>query len=355
MTTVVHDIAVIGAGISGLAAARKFQESGRDVIVLEKSRGVGGRVATRRMAVGEHEVPVDHGAQYFTARDRRFQDQVARWQEAGICFPWSEEFPNWSDGRLAEAPSLWKETRFACRKGMNALGKHLAEGLSILRTHRISSVEREGEGWLIHGHGTEDEVHPAIRAHTLFVSAPPPQALTLIGGELSAEQREMVSHIEMAPCIALMARYPEETPSPAWPGIRVADPASPLSWIAWDSSRRKTGSPGRFAVLHASREFSSRWLAADAEELRVAGAEMLAAAAGIGGAWMGAPEEFVVHRWRYAHAGGTGVPGGFIRRDGTPGLYLIGDAYNGGRLESAWLSGTFAAEDLLLRERKSKN
>ena len=82
-----------------------------------------------------------------------------------------------------------------------------------------------------------------------------------------------------------------------------------------------------------------------------AGKEMLAEAGRITGSWMEHPEEFIVHRWKYAHISGSSAPGGFLRAACDMPLYLIGDGFNGGRLEGAWLSGTFAAEDLLLKDR----
>lgn len=350
MTPLSHDVVIVGAGISGLAAAVRLRNAGRDVILLEKSRGLGGRAATRRIVSGEGEILVDHGTQYFTVRDRRFQDCVDRWQAEGICFPWCEEFPNWNDGKMTESGSLWKETRYACRKGMNSIGKHLAQGVGVLHGHQVASVERNAHGWLLRAEG---EGHCDVQARVLFVSVPPPQALALVGRELAAEQLELVENINMAPCIAVMAVYPEEIPAPPWKGIRVTAPHAVLSWIGWDSSRRKSGSPGRVAVLHGSGDYSRRWLNAGPEALRAAGAEMLAEAGRIGGAWMEHPREFIVHRWSYAQAAGSAVPGGFLRVSCDQPLYLIGDGYNGGRLESAWLSGTFAAEDLLLKDRSA--
>jgi predicted NAD/FAD-dependent oxidoreductase len=349
MTPLSHDVVIVGAGISGLAAAGRLREAGRDVLVLEKSRGLGGRAATRRIESEEGEISVDHGAQYFTVRDRRFQDCVDRWQTNGICFPWCEEFPNWNDGKMTESNPLWKETRYACRKGMSSIGKHLAEGIEVLRGHQVASVEKTADGWLLHAEG--EVHHPVVHARSLFISAPPPQALALVGKELSDEQLELVEHIEVSPCVAVMAVYGSEVPAPPWKGIRVAAPHAIISWIGWDSSRRKSGAPGRVAVLHGSGDYSRRWLEAGPEALRAAGAEMLAEAGRIGGAWMEHPREFIVHRWKYAHAAGSAVPGGFLRVTRNQPLYLIGDGYNGGRLESAWLSGTFAAEDLLVKDR----
>jgi len=81
MTTDSHvDAIVIGAGVSGLIAARTAQANGARVLVLDKGRGVGGRLATRRTDSGVF----DHGAQFFTARDPQFRLLVEAWRAAGI-------------------------------------------------------------------------------------------------------------------------------------------------------------------------------------------------------------------------------------------------------------------------------
>ena len=77
-------VAIVGAGVGGLAASRCLQDHGLDVTVFDKSRGVGGRLATRR----EEGVAFDHGAQYFTARDSRFTRYVRSWMQQGLVEPW---------------------------------------------------------------------------------------------------------------------------------------------------------------------------------------------------------------------------------------------------------------------------
>ena len=72
-----NDVIIVGAGIAGLAAAQQLTASGLKVCVLEKSRGVGGRLATRRITTLHGEVLVDHGAQYFTCRSLAFQEVLA--------------------------------------------------------------------------------------------------------------------------------------------------------------------------------------------------------------------------------------------------------------------------------------
>jgi len=356
MSARIHDEAVIGAGISGLAAAGRLREEGLQVVVLEKSRGVGGRAATRRVEVAPGvQVPVDHGAQFFTARDIRFKRQVERWQEEGICFPWSEGFWTWKEGRLHSTDPQWNDTRYACREGMSRLGKHLAEGMEVIREYQVDSVVREEGLWRLSATpATPSHSASPVTARALFLSAPPPQALKLAREYLSAEQRALVERISCEPCVAVIARYPEGTAAPVWQGLQVRDPESRLSWMAWDSSRRSAEcSSAGVAVLHGSAVFSRRWLDASNEELTVSGRELLDDAAMIGGSWMRSPLEFAVHRWRYAHSEGPNGPGGFLKAETASPLYLIGDGLNGGRVEGAWLSGIAAAEDFLVRQTAS--
>lgn len=384
----IHDVAVIGAGVSGLAAARRLMKEGRNVVVVEKSRGLGGRAATRRFSLGsDMEVPVDHGAQFFTARDIRFVEQVSRWQEEGICFPWCESFMTWKAGALHDSSPQWREPRYACREGMSQLGRSLAEGVEVIREYEVSSVS------LVHdlkdSEGTKDEQNkqgsqallepdalgsshgywqlqaapllkmPPVRARALIVSAPLPQAVGLVGGYLAEEQHELIGRIHYGACIAVMARYSDSTPTPPWRGIQVRDPEGKISWMAWDFSKRvkskranlETEPTAAIAVIQGAKGFSSRWLDASKEELRRAGEELLREASVIGGSWMGEPLEYIVHRWRYAHPEGPNLPEGFLRAASEEPLYVIGDGLNGGRIEGAWLSGVFAAEDLLLRGR----
>ncbi|MEL0004062.1 MAG: FAD-dependent oxidoreductase [Rhodospirillales bacterium] len=57
-------IVIIGAGITGLSCARTLANHGQASLILEKGRGVGGRVSTRRAQNG---MTFDHGAQYISA------------------------------------------------------------------------------------------------------------------------------------------------------------------------------------------------------------------------------------------------------------------------------------------------
>ncbi|MEH6365300.1 MAG: FAD-dependent oxidoreductase, partial [Pseudomonas marincola] len=78
-------IAIIGAGIAGLSAAQSLQSAGYAVQLFDKSRGSGGRMSSKRSDAGS----LDLGAQYFTARDRRFVEAVQQWQARGWVSEWT--------------------------------------------------------------------------------------------------------------------------------------------------------------------------------------------------------------------------------------------------------------------------
>ena len=64
-------VTVIGAGIAGCTAARELLKLNYNVLLVEKSSSIGGRLATRRL----NEFKADTGAQFITARSNAFKEQ----------------------------------------------------------------------------------------------------------------------------------------------------------------------------------------------------------------------------------------------------------------------------------------
>ena len=81
-------VAIIGAGIAGLACARRLHDAGIEATLFDKSRGLGGRLATRRADTGTPGVAFDHGATHFTARSEGFTRLLAAWEKAGLAARW---------------------------------------------------------------------------------------------------------------------------------------------------------------------------------------------------------------------------------------------------------------------------
>jgi predicted NAD/FAD-dependent oxidoreductase len=137
-------VAVIGAGISGLTCARTLADHSLPVTVFEKSRGVGGRMATRRSDNGP---AFDHGAQYFTVRDERFQSCVDSWQHAGLVLRWTGRIVSLHDQNTEQDKS--STSRFVACPGMNSICRHLAENLDVRTNTRVAPPTRCQGKWLV--------------------------------------------------------------------------------------------------------------------------------------------------------------------------------------------------------------
>ena len=354
------EVAIVGAGVAGLVAARTLTDHGFAVRVFEKSRGVGGRLASRRIDPGPCQTDsdwphpgaatigldsFDHGTQYFTARDPRFMRLVQSWQHDGIVEPWL--------GRIVEidaAGHIAGEKRGTVRyvgvPAMNSLAKHLANGLDVVTETRIGPLERTPEErWKVAdesgiGQGEFDVV---------IVNAPPPQAEAVIGQHSVLSER--VARIKFLPCWSVMLRARPER-SPDFDAAFVND--GPLSWIARNDRKPGRGSglerpdhaAGRSGmqdwVLHARPEWSETHLESAPEE---AATRLLAAFESAAGIRVGEPLHIVGHRWRFARPANP-LPEDCLW-DPTVGLGACGDWCGGPRLEGAFLSGAAIAGAVL--------
>ncbi|SNS17336.1 NAD(P)/FAD-dependent oxidoreductase [Tropicimonas sediminicola] len=306
------DIAIIGAGLAGLACARALTDAGAGVVVLEKSRGVGGRLATRRAEGG---LQFDHGAQFVTSRQPGFASIL---HETGCA----KRAAEWEDGSGAG--------HVVGVPGMNALAKHLASGLDIWTGVHARRVEPASVGWSIVTEMGE------WRCNKLVLTAPAPQAMALLGEDHPLA--EDLAAVRMAPCLALMAAFEPGAPRP-FPARR--DPQDALAWIARDGSKPGRGDAETW-VAHASPEWSAEHLERSFEDIA---ARMLPMLCERIGADPGTAIHAVAHRWRYALV--TTPLGRSFARDASATLYAGGDWCLGPRAEAAWESGTAIAEDIL--------
>lgn len=305
-------VAVVGAGLAGLTAARILEDQGHDVVVLEKARGPGGRMSTRRQDDGVF----DHGAQYFTARDPRFLRHVVAWRERGLVAEWN--------GRVLERG---EETRFVGVPGMSAICADIAGGLADCRYGwRVAGTEFEDGKWAVRSEDDEQ-----LTADALVMTAPPPQAAALLD---MPEARDALSGVAMLPCWAVMAVL-DQPLSTEWEAAFVNE--GPLSWVARNAS--KPGRPdGNHWVLHAAPD----WSAAHLEELPGTVIEaLLEAARELPGAGRFKAGSATAHRWMYSRAEQP-LDEQAIWYDSCR-LALAGDWCHGSRVEGAFLSGAAAA------------
>ena len=319
-------VLIIGAGMAGLTAARQLHEANLPVLVLDKGRGVGGRMATRRIGHGR----VDHGAQYFTVRDQQFAQCVSEWQEAGVVSQWGQGFAD-SKGTLPTGGHF----RYRGMDGMTSVPRHLAEGLDIRLQTRINVVSKEENRWSVHSQSGE-----TFRSEVLLLTSPVPQSLELLKAghvALPSDIRQDLEMIDYDPCLALLAVFAGASQIPAPGGLRFLE--GPIAWIA-DNHQKGISPDVHTVTIHASPDHSRRHWRTNAI---VVAQKILEAAA----PWLH-PEvlDWQIHRWRYSHPVTT-YPKQALFLSGPPPLVFAGDAFGGPRVEGAFISGYAAAKTLL--------
>ena len=322
------DVIVVGAGIAGLTAAKHLRAAGMHVIVLEKSRGLGGRAATRRW----DGMPVDHGAQFFTERSPEFSAQVQDWLDHGVCFQWARGLHRATE-QGPQSPDGDNFPRYACREGMTSLGRDLAgpDPSFVLRETKVTDIRRHTSSWEV-----RSEDGRTFQSRALLMTPPPPQSATLLA-QAAPSAAGMLQTMTMAPCLALAARYARQ--NFPWKGIQAAEHPV-VSWIGNDTSKRAERHPdATVVVIHASPQFSAEYFGG--EESAIA-AKLLQSASQIAKADLSAPSAFFLQRWRYALGSDRTGEAAHVFSDGAP-LVLAGDAIAGGKIEGAWLSGREAA------------
>jgi hypothetical protein len=313
------DILIVGAGMSGLAAAYKLTQSGREVLLLDKARGVGGRLGNRRF----DGAIFDHGAQFMTARDDLFKDLAAGWKDKGII-------KEWRDGEPVGA----SDPRFRGSPTMSAIAKELGQNLATRLKSPVASIEQIGEEWSV---TLQDGEH--IQAKAVLMTPPVPQSLAILdAGNISIPKatRQRLDQIRYEKCFAVMALLEEPSRIPH-PGYVKPEKGS-IAWIADNQTKGISELPA--VTIHATGEYSETNWERDRDEVA---RELINNAQ----EWLGSSVvKFQIHGWRYSKPATISANRcEIISQD--PLLLIAGDAFSSARVEGAALSGWAAADTLL--------
>jgi len=310
-------IAIIGAGIAGLACARQLQMAGVAVEVFDKARRVGGRLSSRRLALREGATLVDHGAQYFTARTPEFLECCTAALAAGAILPWPGRL---DDQRAAALAGSADDVRYLGNPDMNALPRWLAQDLRVHCEAEVCGLRRVPAGWTL-----DFRASPSVGGFdALVVALPAEQTAVLLAAAAPALAAEAAAACT-APCWAGLFAFGELARWPDWWGLRPPS-IQPLAWLARSRD-------GRGLIAHATPVWSRAHLESDPDAVMTALLEAIAALV----PGLGQPEIATVHRWRYAlveRAAGSAY--GF---DPALGVAVCGDWRLGPRVELAWTSG----------------
>jgi renalase len=314
------DVIIIGTGVSGLIAACEIQRAGRSVLMMDKGRGLGGRLASRRIGAATF----DHGAQFITTRDARFEAILKQAAEAGMTAEWCQGFSATADGH----------TRWRGQPAMTAFAKYLAQGLTIQMETQVVAVKP-----IDHGYSIETTSGDQYTALSVLLTPPVPQSLTLLAaGQITLDNimQSRLEAIQYERCIAVMAVL--DRPSSIPPPGAILPASGPITWIADNQLKGISSEPA--VTIHANHEFSlAHW-----DKDRMQSGQLLLDAAKH---WLGAEViSYQVHGWRYSKPMQVDADPCVLLRASPP-LVIAGDAFAGPRVEGAALSGFAAAETLL--------
>jgi predicted NAD/FAD-dependent oxidoreductase len=335
-------LAVIGAGLAGITCARTLLQAGHHVQLFEKSRGFGGRMASRNSTFGSF----DHGAQFFTVRDARFMNMLA--ELPGVCKAWNETVRTFdSQGHFSQLASSNKETHWMSIPRMNALPQQMAQplldlGLVNLQT-RVAQISQQGSnGWQLHLEGQNGTKYTKSGFDGVLLAMPAPQTQQLLesAGPVVALKSwvSLLGSVEMAPCWTLMVSFGRQFNSMRVPALNAARSSShSIAWLARESSKPERGQVERW-ILQASHAWSYNNFETDQLEVQK---RLLQAFFEVTGN-ISEPTHVDSHRWRWAQ---TVTPLGQSHLwQSELDIGVCGDWCLGHRLESAFISGLELAQ-----------
>ncbi len=321
-------IAIIGAGLAGLALARELRDFAA-VTVFEKSRGFGGRMATRYT----ERFQFDFGAQYFTVKEERFRRFLQPSIDDGTLQRWDAHFVEIRTGVVVDSRQWGTEPEhFVPVPKMTSLARRLAAGLDVRRGVRVDSLKRRGTAWQL----LDDNGAPLGEFDWVLSTAPAEQSAALLDGH--SPLAESIDELRMQACFSLMLGL-DGDPGLPWQAALVHD--SPVSWISLDSS--KPGRSGHASlVVHSANAWADEHIDDDPQDVQAA---LLAAACEASGLDLRRSAHMYMHCWRFANMPRHSGPEYLLDADAR--LAACGDWLIHGRVEAAFLSAAALAGRLL--------
>ena len=310
-------VVVVGAGIAGLMAAQSLSKSGHVVVVVDKGRSPGGRLATRRI----DDATLDHGAQFFTARDSVFESHVSEWIASGVVTEWCRGFD-------ITAQNNDGYPRYRGVRGMTDIAKHLAQGLDVrCNTLAFSIAPGATSKWQL-----KIDDGSVLDADAIIVTCPLPQAYALlVTADIELPESMLRTEYDRTICLLAVLNQSSAVANPG--GLQ--NPDETFSFIA--DNAIKGISSAVALTMHANPQFSlEHWDISTDDVQRL----LLERAS----PWIGDATVITsqIKKWRLATPL-TIWPERYWAKDM---IVLAGDAFGGPKIEGAALSGLSAANYL---------
>lgn len=330
-------IGIIGAGFPGLVAARELLTAGHEVTVIEKSRSMGGRLATWYMN-DDQNIPVDYGISHLAPKSDRFSDFVGELEEKGIVKSWAESFALCDGGQTHGVnPNEEYGTYYAAPGGMYEIAKYLNRWCDIKQNARAGGLTYFGDdrtkkrAWMINL--TDFSV---IEADAVIIAVPAIEAYGLLQTvQDETPVRKIIRYIDEVRywSTMVMGVSVAHEHEPDWRALRCNDES--IQWISNETSKRPESTDQTVLSIYSSHKFAREYKEADSDKAKEA---LSRKAAAILDDWVHESQWNPLHYWRSFRAYEP-MQNSFyeVEMDEAP-LALIGDYMGGTDIESAYLS-----------------
>jgi renalase len=328
-------VAIIGAGVAGLACARELAEHGHDLVVYEKSRGPGGRMPTR-WTERDATPPIgfDHGTQYFQASSPSFVDLVRKAEQAGAVAPWAGKVVDLGYNLIQ--PHASQTTRWVGTPGMASFGRFMAKGLDVRLQSKVVQVAAQQDQYQLTVHMGDGTVR-VESGFDAVVCAVPAEQVGPIFSEVDQRLAGLSAQVKSNVTWAVMIR-PREALKVEFDGAFVVD--SPLGWICRDSSKPGRAMGDRW-LLQATADWSNLHQDYAPDEV---GKMLLDVFCNVTGELV-EPLDLVAHRWLYSlPVNPLGIQ---CHLNEAGNIGACGDWLSGARVEDAFMSGYSLGNQLL--------
>lgn len=319
------DTIIVGAGITGLSAAKTLQDLNYKVTVLEQAPVVGGRLTSHPLQDGL----ADYGTQFFTSRTAAFQQEVDTWLQSELAYVWSYE---WSDGSIKRTKSD-NHPCYAIRGGMYQLAKHLSDKIDDIHlSTEVRMIQWINNQWII-----VDSHDKVYTSSSLILTPPVPQSLALLSDvSISSTTLKELNRIYYEPCLCGLFVVNGDLRLPSSGAIQ--DFSTSVYWIA-DNQAKGISDRATCITMQLDKQYSENHFDdSDADVLGFLRNELEHYL--IGDAVIQSEE---LKKWRYSIPLTT-YPLDILKVDELP-LIFAGDAFGGrGRVEGAYLSGLSAGK-----------
>ncbi|WP_216829536.1 NAD(P)/FAD-dependent oxidoreductase [Alkalihalobacterium elongatum] len=331
-----YSVIIVGAGLAGIIAAKKFSEENVNYLVLDKGRSVGGRMATRRVNGGRS----DHGAQFFTARSEQMKELVNGWVSDRLVHTWTNGFHQMNN--ITDLDSLLLHNdgypRYAGKNGMNALIKELARDLNIKIEHKVEKIEWIGGKWSVSARVGKDAEMVSFTTDRLLLTSPTPQSLELLAQvDIEEKLRDELKMTSYYPCLCVIVALSAQTNIPKPGGIQIKEGS--ISFLG--DNQQKGISDTTVVTIHGNEYWSREHYNEDDQIIMD---KLIDAAKPLLGE--GQILDKQLKRWRYSKPEVL-HPDEFVATTMPGPIAFAGDIFKRGAVEGAILSGLAASEWVL--------